>query len=96
MSRWGRRQDSNHAQVLEALARAGLDVLDTSRCAGLGCDAIVWRGDRFRLIEVKDAAKRPSARRLTDAEARLRLRYPRVYRVVTDEATARAVAEELR
>ncbi len=95
MSRWARRVDSNHSQVLDAFAQAGLDVVDCSRCAGLGFDALVFRGERFRLVEVKDGAKKPSARTLTDAEARLRLLYPRVYRIVATVAEARTVAQEL-
>ena len=88
--RWARRQDSNHSQIADALLHLGCGVLDVSRCAGVGCDLVVWRADRVWLVEVKDGALAPSRRLLTDSEAALKLRYPGQWRVVAsvDEAVA--------
>ena len=57
------RVDSNHAQIMRALRRAGWAVHDTSRLGGGFPDLVAGRDGRVVLIEVKDGAKR-----LTPAE----------------------------
>ena len=89
--RWARRKDSNHSQIAEALTACGCGVLDVSHAAGVGCDLVVWRGGQVFLVEVKDGAKRPSARTLTDSEAALRLRHPREFRIVASVQDALAL-----
>lgn len=70
MSRRAARVDSNHAEVIRALRAAGVLVKDTSRLGDGFGDAVALnrRLDRLRIIEIKDGAKPPSARRLTPAE----------------------------
>lgn len=93
------KRDANHAAIVAALRRCGCLVLDLG-AVGNGCpDLLVnWAGV-LTLLEVKDSAKPPSARKLTDdqllfhavwAEARLAV-------VTTPEeaiAAARACTEE--
>jgi Holliday junction resolvase len=65
------RTDSNHADVVKALRAVGWWVLDLSR-VGEGCpDVLAGRHGRLELIEIKDGAKPPSARKLTTDEAAL-------------------------
>lgn len=90
------RKDSNHAQIAEAFRRHGVAVLDLAGLSGLGFDLLCLYGDRCRLVEVKDGCKKPSARRLTDAEAKMALLYGDVWRVVSDEYEAMDVVWELK
>jgi|TARA_R110002110_G_scaffold344363_2_gene554318 hypothetical protein len=53
---------------MRALRRAGWAVHDTSRLGGGFPDLVAGRDGRVVLIEVKDGAKPPSAKRLTPAE----------------------------
>lgn len=69
MSRYARRTDDNHAVVVEALRNAGAVVRSLAK-VGDGCpDLLVGYRGRTLLMEVKDGAKPPSARKLTDDEA---------------------------
>ena len=68
MGYYAKRTDSNHAEILEALASCGWYCLDTSR-AGFGApDCLAVRAGRLIPIEIKDGSKPPSARQLTPAE----------------------------
>lgn len=68
VSYYVKRTDSNHCQILEALASCGWYCLDTSR-AGFGApDCLAVRAGRLVPIEIKDRSKPPSARQLTPAE----------------------------
>lgn len=97
--RWARRKDSNHSRIAEAFVRAGLDVEDVARCAGLGYDLVVFHGNnpnsRVRFVEVKDGAKSPSRRYLTESESRMWLKCRGVWRCVSNEDEAQQVAQEL-
>jgi hypothetical protein len=64
------RTDSNHTAIVAALRRAGATVQSLAD-VGAGCpDLLVgWRGGTF-LVEVKDGAKSPSHRTLTEMEQR--------------------------
>jgi hypothetical protein len=95
MSRYARRVDGPHRAIRQALEAAGCLVLDVSAAAGLGCDLVVIRGDRCRVVEVKDGHKAPSKRQLTDSEAALLLRAPQVYRIIGSVDEALRVAGEL-
>lgn len=60
--------DANHAAIVAAFRQLGYSVLDLSR-VGQGCpDLLVARAGKTMLIEVKDGAKKPSARKLTPAQ----------------------------
>jgi len=64
------RTDSNHAEIVEALRRAGASVQSLAP-VGCGCpDLLVGLRGVNTLLEVKDGSKRPSARRLTVDETR--------------------------
>jgi hypothetical protein len=59
------RTDANQAEVVKALLDAGCVVTLLHR-VGSGCpDLLCWNGERFVMVEVKDGAKPPSARKLT-------------------------------
>jgi hypothetical protein len=78
MSRFARRVDSNHAQIVATLRAAGAYVFDTSRLGGGFPDLLCYHpkaGGMF-LAEVKDGRRPPSERRLTPAEERFAKAYP--------------------
>jgi hypothetical protein len=60
--------DANHSEIVAALRKIGATVTST---AGVGKGfpdlAVGWRGMTL-LLEIKDGAKPPSARQLTDDE----------------------------
>lgn len=62
------RKDANHAGLVRDLVAFGCEVMDVSGCP-CGADLVVWsRAVGWRVIEVKDGSKPPSARRLTEVE----------------------------
>lgn len=65
------RVDTNHAAVVQALRAAGWCVQDTSRLGGGFPDLVIAKGGRVELVEVKDGAKSPSARLLSEAEVKV-------------------------
>lgn len=65
------RRDSNHAQVRDALRKAGWRVTDTGHVGNGFPDLVAQKHDRVEFIEVKDGSKPPSARKLTEDEADL-------------------------
>jgi hypothetical protein len=71
VSRYARRQDANHGAIRDGLRALGVWVWDTHDVGGGFPDLIACRRDRkvFHLLEVKDGAKPPSARKLTPDEA---------------------------
>lgn len=62
------RVDANHAEVRDALRAAGWTVIDTARLGDGFVDLLAAKHGRVEFIEVKDGAKRPSARKLTEDE----------------------------
>lgn len=58
--RRGKRVDLNHRIVVDALRCAGWSVLDTHDYPGL-TDAICWKGDTVRLVEIKSKTGRLTA-----------------------------------
>ena len=60
------RTDANHAGIVEALRQIGCAVQSLATVGG-GCPDLLVRAPDMRLVllEVKDGAKRASARRLT-------------------------------
>lgn len=65
------RTDANHAAVVKALRQCGCSVFDTSAVGGGFPDLVVGCAGKTMLMEVKDGAKPPSARRLTPAQLEL-------------------------
>lgn len=59
------KRDANHSEIVAALRKAGVHVVETAH-AGSGYPDLTcgWRGS-WILVEVKDGAKPPSARQLT-------------------------------
>jgi hypothetical protein len=68
MTTRARRTDSNHREVADALEAVGAAVLDIHALPG-ALDLLCGYRGRLILLEIKDGAKPPSARRLTEAEA---------------------------
>ena len=65
----GCRTDANHTAVVQALMKLPGCMVQTLAAVGCGCpDLLVGYHGTWRLAEVKDGAKSPSARDLTDAE----------------------------
>lgn len=73
MRRAGRR-DANEQDIIKAMREAGAYVKQIND-EGLFDLLVSHRGETL-LIEVKDGAKPPSARRLTDAEAKFHNEWP--------------------
>ena len=87
------KRDTNHPAVVKALRDAGCGVVDL---AAVGCgvpDLLVcaptWPHE-YALVEVKDASKPPSARKLTPDQERFHATWKGRIHVVTsaDEAVA--------
>jgi len=70
------RIDDNQPEIVKALRAVGALVQSLATVGG-GCpDLLVcWQGELY-LMEIKDGAKPPSARRLTPAEADFATRWP--------------------
>ena len=68
MRRRAARIDANQPVIVEAARQLGATVWITADLGNGGPDLVIgWRGLNY-LVEVKDAAKPPSARKLTSAE----------------------------
>lgn len=93
------RRDKNHQEIVAALRKAGCTVLDLG-AVGCGCpDLLVGWAGVLTLLEVKDGAKPPSARKLTDDQRIFHAVWAecRIAIVTTPEeaiAAARACTEE--
>ena len=90
MTRCRGRTDADHAAIVQALRACGAGV-ESLASIGRGCpDLLVWRPSDRRLVlmEVKDGAKPPSERRLTDDERRWHADWPGEVLIVSsvDEA----------
>jgi hypothetical protein len=85
------RQDSNHRAIVGALKQAGASVLDLSSIGG-GCpDLCVGYRGRNWLLEVKDGAKSPSRRRLTDDQVEFKATWRGHWAIVYGAADAVAI-----
>lgn len=63
--------DDNHKDIVEAFRKMGAAVLDIHTIPNC-CDvAITYRGVSV-MVEIKDSAKPPSARKLTEGEVKFR------------------------
>lgn len=82
------RIDSNQAEIVEVLRRAGASVQSLA-ALGKGCpDLLIGFQGRNYLAEVKDGGKRPSARRLTGNEQQWLDRWTGQAAVVENEIDA--------
>jgi hypothetical protein len=66
LNRHATRRDANEPDIIRALVKVGAHVEQLDEPV----DLLVGWGQRFVLLEVKDPAKPPSARRLTDGQAK--------------------------
>ncbi len=71
MTRRAARRDGNHARIVAELRKllGEWSVFDLASVGDGMADIIVGDGRRNWLFEIKDPAQRPSARKLTPAEA---------------------------
>lgn len=85
--------DSNQAEIVGAFRKLGCVVFPT-HMVGKGFPDIVVRcnSGKVRLVEIKDGAKPPSARKLTEAEAEFHEIWP-VHIVATTGDVVRLVQE---
>ena len=70
MPRRAAKVDANHSEIVQDLRRYGFDVYDMSRVGQGFPDLLVCAHKKWILLEVKDGAKSPSERRLTEAQER--------------------------
>ena len=62
--KYGKRVDDNQKEIVQALEQIGCDVLEI----GWPLDLLIGYRGRNWLLEIKDPAKTPSERKLTDAQ----------------------------
>ena len=92
MTRYAKRVDENHAEVVAGIRHAlpEATVMDLSG-PGQGCpDIMVGYAGRNYLLEIKDGAKAPSRRDLTDAQKTFHGKWQGQAAVVTTAAEALA------
>ena len=65
------KKDANHNEIANAFVSLGYSVLDVSQLKNC-CDLIAAKGTRTIAVEVKDGAKPPSARKLSEGEVKFK------------------------
>lgn len=101
MSRFIRhkKKDSNHGEIIDFFRKAGATVDDVSDLAGLGYDLVVGYGagtaHQVVLVEIKDGAKPPSKRKLTDSEEAAKARWGEKFAVVATVEEARGLLSNM-
>ena len=88
------RTDSNHAEIVEALRRAGCTVQSLAAIGDGTPDLLVGYDGRNLLVEVKDGSKSPSRRRLTPDESTWHTAWAGQVAVASTVAEALAVIRE--
>lgn len=85
--------DSNHHDVVKALEGDGCVVASTAALGRGFPDLLVWSPwtRSLHLVEVKDGAKAPSDRKLTDDEERFHKKWPMTKVVLSPEHAVRAM-----
>lgn len=78
-----RRVDRNQSEIVEVFRKLGCSVAITSKLGGGFPDLVVGRHEKTLLVEIKDGAKPPSARVLTEDERKFRDAWKGSYAVVT-------------
>lgn len=56
---WAKRVDSTHAEIADALRKAGWQVEQTFRLPNF-VDLVAWKGDTVRLIDAKSKGGKPT------------------------------------
>lgn len=82
------RTDANQSAIIAALRQIGASVADTSAVGGGFPDLVAGFRGRTWLLECKDGAKPPSARKLTPAQVEFKATWRGHWAVVTSEAEA--------
>jgi hypothetical protein len=78
--------DDNHGEIIAAIRKNGFCVYDSSANGRGFPDAAVSFGGRTWLIEIKDGAKYPSQRKLTDAQVKFHAEWQaKIYIIETVE-----------
>lgn len=65
------KKDANHVEVVSAFRKLGWYVLDVGQLKNC-CDLVVSKYGYTIAVEIKDGNKPPSARKLSDGEAKFR------------------------
>lgn len=86
LNRHNPRRDANELAIVKALEKVGANVVRLDQ----PCDLLVHYRKAITLLEVKDPAKPPSARRLTASQERYSRILP-IHVVLTPEDAFRAV-----
>jgi hypothetical protein len=68
--------DANQPEIVSAFRRLGCQVAHTHMVGAGFPDIVILRKGRVALVEIKDGAKPPSARKLTKAEAEFHETWP--------------------
>jgi len=68
------RKDSNHNQVMNAFIKRGWTVLDTWQIKN-AFDILITKNFQTIAVEIKDSAKCPSKRKLTEGEQKFKERW---------------------
>ena len=80
--------DENQNSIVRGLRTVGAGVLSLA-AVGKGCpDLLVYRAGRLYLLEIKDGAKPPSARKLTKDQVRFHKLWPVTVVTTIEEAIA--------
>ena len=90
------RLDGNHAEIVEALHRAGIQVRSMAEVGKGFPDLLVAFRGVLCLLEVKDGRLPPSERQPTKAELGFISTWPRTYVVTSAEEAVRVVIEAAR
>lgn len=90
------RQDANHKAIRGAFESLGCSVASLSSLGGGIPDLLVGYGGLCIAVEVKDASKPPSARKLTPDEERFRMNWKGGYRLVQNLDDVTETVEVLR
>lgn len=88
--------DRNQAEVVEALRKAGWHVAITSSLGDGFPDLVVSKGGWMAYVEVKDGAKPPSERELTEDQVKFRRACKGPYYVVSDTLKGLQMLENAR
>ncbi len=82
MRSFAHRTDANQAKIVKAFRKLGCEVAITSSLGHGFPDLVVGKLSKVVLVEVKDGAKPPSARRLSKDEEKFRDAWRDSYAVV--------------
>ena len=86
--------DRNHSEIIGYFRKFGCKVLDISKLKNCA-DLVVKRGNKVVLVEVKDGAKPPSARKLTVGEDKFHTEWAGSVFVVLDLSDVIALVKGL-